>query len=172
VSLQNGGELLLCGSTYIETTPGTIKCNNTINSNAGSTINFLKNASKNSTLDTKNLTLNGTVKVTLLSGYTPKAGDELTLWTVSGTLSGTPQYDLPALPEGLYWDVRGLSEKTGVLRITDDATVGIRRTTADAGPCNVYDLQGRLVSRQSTATSTEGLPAGIYIRGGKKIVVK
>ena len=172
VSLQNGGELLPCGSTYNETTPGTIKCNNTINSNAGSTIHFLKNASKNSTLDTKNLTLNGTVKVTLLSGYTPAVGDELTLWTVSGTLSGTPQYDLPALPEGLYWDVRGLSEKTGVLRITDDATVGIRRTTVDADPCNVYDLQGRLVSRQSTATSTEGLPAGIYIRGGKKIVIK
>ena len=97
VSLQAGGELMPCGSTFAETIPGTIRCNNTINVNSGSTITFMKNASKNSTLDTKNLTLNGTVKVVLLSGYTPKAGDTMTLWTVSGTLSGTPSFLLPDL---------------------------------------------------------------------------
>ena len=172
LALQSGAELVPCGSTLTETTPGTIKCNNTINSYAGSTITFLRNASKNSTLNTKNLTLNGTVKLTLISDYTPQLGDEYTLWTVSGTLNGTPTFDLPELPEGLYWDVRGLSEKTGVLRVTDDATVGLRRLQADADPCNVYDLQGRLVSRQPSATSTQGLPAGVYIRGGRKIMVK
>ena len=172
LTAQTGGELVPCGSTLTETTPGTIKCSNTINANAGSTINFLRNATKNSTLDTKNLTFNGTVKLTLVNGYTPKLGDEYTLWTVSGTLSGTPTFDLPELPEGLYWDVRGLSEKTGVLRVTDDATVGIRRLQADADPRNVYDLQGRLVSRQPTTVSTQGLPAGVYIRGGRKVVVK
>ena len=155
-----------CGSTFMETTPGTIKCNNTINSYAGSTIVFIRNASKNSTLDTKNLTLNGTVKVTLLSGYTPKAGDAFTLWTVSGTLSGTPSYDLPALPEGLYWDIRGLSEKTGVLRVTDDITVsGVKMVKAENTSDRIYDLQGKQVR-------IESLKPGVYVRGGKKIVVK
>lgn len=172
LALQSGAELVPCGSTLTETSPGTIKCNNTINSYEGSTVTFLRNASKNSTLTTKNLTLNGTVKLTLVGGYSPKSGDEYTLWTVSGTLSGTPTFDLPTLPEGLYWDVRGLSEKTGVLRVTDDPTVGIHRLQADTDPRNVYDLQGRLVSRQPTTTSTQSLPAGVYIRGGRKVVVK
>ena len=166
VSLQKGGELMPCGSTFMETTPGTIKCNNTINSYAGSTIVFIRNASKNSTLDTKNLTLNGTVKVTLLSGYTPKAGDAFTLWTVSGTLSGTPSYDLPELPSGLYWDIRGLSEKTGVLRVTDDITVsGVKMVKAENTSDRIYDLQGKQVR-------IESLKPGVYVRGGKKIVVK
>ena len=173
LTLQNGGELLVCGSVSNETTPGTIKCNNTINASAGSVVNFLLSPTKNSKLDTKNLTLNSTVKLTFVSNYTPKLGDELTLWTVSGTMSGTPVFELPELPEGLYWDVRGLMEKTGILRVTDDATVGIRQTTmTDSNPLNVYDLRGRLVRRQSSETSTEGLPSGVYIRGGKKIVVR
>ena len=167
VSLQ-GGELMPCGSTLGETTPGTIKCNNTINSYEGSTITFLKNSFKNSTLDTKNLTLNGTVKVTLLDGYTPQVGDELTLWTVSGTLSGTPTYDLPELPEGLYWDIRGLSENTGVLRITNDSAVGIVSTKTKDAKLKVYDLNGRQVS----AEGTDGLPAGVYLQGGHKVVIK
>ena len=35
---------------------------------------------------------------------------------------------------------------------------------------NIYNLNGQLV-RQG-ATSTEGLPSGLYIVGGKKVVVK
>ena len=172
VSLQAGGELMPCGSTFAETIPGTIKCNNTINVNSGSTITFMKNASKNSTLDTKNLTLNGTVKVVLLSGYTPKAGDTMTLWTVSGTLSGTPSFLLPDLPDGLYWDASGLSEKTGVLRITDDASQsGIGRMAADTEVlAEVYNMSGTRVAtfrttkgEASAKVRQAGLRMGTYI---------
>ena len=172
LSLQKGGELKPCGSTLTETTPGTIKCNNTINSYAGSTIVFMRNALKNSTLDTKNLTLNGTIKVELLSGYTPKAGDTFTLWTVSGTLSGTPTYDLPELSEGLYWDTTDLMQATGILKITDQIPAGISVPMADRNGRHVYDLKGRLVSRQASSTSVDGLAPGIYIRGGKKVIVR
>ena len=172
VSLQKGGELKPCGSTLTETTPGTIKCNNTINSYAGSTIVFMRNALKNSTLDTKNLTLNGTIKVELLSGYTPKSGDTFTLWTVSGTLSGTPTYDLPELSEGLYWDTTDLMQATGILKITDQIPAGISVPMADRNGRHVYDLKGRLVSRQASSTSVDGLAPGIYIRGGKKVIVR
>ncbi len=51
-------------------------------------------------------------------------------------------------------------------------STGVSAVKADADACNVYDLQGRLVSRQSSATSTEGLRPGLYVRGGKKVVVK
>ena len=35
---------------------------------------------------------------------------------------------------------------------------------------DIYDLSGRLVRKD--ATTTEGLPSGIYVRRGKKIIVK
>ena len=35
--------------------------------------------------------------------------------------------------------------------------------------CIIYDLRGQLVRRNGT---TEGLPAGIYVVNGKKVMVK
>jgi len=165
VVLQSGAELMPCAASLLaETMPGTIKCNNTINVQAGAVLRFIVGSTKNSMLDTKNLTLNGTVMLTLNREL--KAGDELTLWTVSGTFSGTPQFDLPA---GYEWDTSRISE--GILKVAAVNT-GIRAAQGDADPRNVYDLQGRLVRRQATAISTEGLPTGIYLRGGRKVIVK
>ena len=49
------------------------------------------------------------------------------------------------------------------------STDGISTTTFDTpAPATVYDLRGRLV--RSGTTSLEGLPRGIYIVGGKKVV--
>ena len=70
---------------------------------------------------------------------------------------------------GIIWDTTRISE--GVL-VVKDIEMGIAPVMADQDPRNVYDLTGRLVRRQATATSTEQLPAGIYIRGGRKVVVK
>ena len=95
-----------------------------------------------------------------------KAGDELKLWTVSGTFSGTPKFDLPA---GYVWDTSRINE--GVL-VVKDIDTGISTALADKDACNVYDLRGHLVSRQATATSTEGLASGVYLRGGRKVIVK
>ena len=173
LTLQKGAELLPCASTVVETTSGTLKCNNTINVNEGAVANFLINATKNSKLEAKSIIMNGTVSVRIQGSRELKDGDEFTLWTASSSFSGTPDFDLPELPDGLYWDVRGLSEKEGVLRVTSDATVGIRPAAmADLDPQNVYDLKGRLVRRLSAGATTDGLPAGIYVRGGRKIVVK
>lgn len=170
VRMEAGAELLPCASTFVETTPGTIICNNTINAKEGSTITFIRNATKNSTLNTVNLTMNGTVKVTLLAAYSPKVGDEFTLWTVSGTFSGTPTFDLPELPAGMAWDTSGMASKTGVLRIvnaTDINTLNVEHGTMNG---HVYDLQGRKVTNGQSLNGK--LPRGIYIRGGKKTVVK
>ena len=163
--LESGATLIPCGSTLLETTPGTIKCNYTLRADEGAVVNFLVNSTKNSVLSPSKLTMNGTVKITLNSRQM-KAGDALTLWNVT-TYEGTPTFDLPDLPEGLYWDVREVAQPTGVLRVTDDATVGIRSMVRTDAADRIYDLRGRLVK---TGT-TDGLPAGLYIRGGKVIVV-
>ena len=62
--------------------------------------------------------------------------------------------------------------------MTEDEVTGIQSTLADktdgeglfSTPADVYSLQGVLVRQQ--ATSTDGLPKGIYIVKGKKILVR
>lgn len=166
VTLQSGGLLIPCASAVNEVSPGTITVNNTLTANDGATVEFLVSTAKTSQVKAKNIIMNGTVKVTLVGNRELQVGEELKLWTLSGTFSGTPKFDLPA---AYTWDTSRISE--GVLVVTGIDT-GISGPMADADPCNVYDLRGRLVSRQATATSTDGLPAGVYIRGGKKIAIK
>lgn len=166
LTAQSGGLVMPCASAVNETTPGTITVNNTVTVNEGAVVNFLVNKSKNSAINAKNLTFNGTVKVTFTADRELKEGDELQLWTLSGTFSGTPTFELP---EEYTWDTSRISE--GILVVTGIST-GIKTMVAESDPRNVYDLNGRLVRRQQTANSTEGLPAGIYIRGGKKFVKK
>ncbi len=166
VTLQSGGLLIPCASAVNEVSPGTITVNNTLTANDGATVEFLVSTAKTSQVKAKNIIMNGTVKVTLVGNRELQVGEELKLWTLSGTFSGTPKFDLPA---AYTWDTSRISE--GILVVTGIDT-GISGPMADADPCNVYDLRGRLVSRQATATSTDGLPAGVYIRGGKKIAIK
>jgi len=170
LTMNSGAVLVPCASLYNETTPGTIKTGALMNVKEGATINFLFNASKKSQLQPAMLTMNGTVKVTLLNGYTPQKGDEFTLWEVMRTFSGTPQFDLPELPDGLYWDVTGVNQQTGVLRVTDDPS-GIGRIASEAQvDCQVFTLSGMKVAEYQIARSAavaearqQGLQTGTYI---------
>ena len=54
-------------------------------------------------------------------------------------------------------------ETTGIDDITDDAM-------GENGP--VYDLQGRRVADRLDDNARSQLPAGVYIVGGKKVIVK
>ena len=164
---MSGGEIVPCGSAVNETTPGTITVNKAVKVSSDGVVNFLVNASKNSTISATSLTFNGTVKVTLVANRELKAGDELKLWTVSGTFSGTPSFDLPA---GYTWDTSRISE--GVIVVTGTTGISQIENGKLTMENSVYDLNGRLVRRMSTASDIKGLPAGIYIRGGKKVVVK
>lgn len=168
--IKSGGELLLCGSTLSETNPGTIKGSNLIRVEEGGTVTFLKNSTKNSFIETPKLDINGTIKVKLLSNYTPTAGTEITLWKVTETFTGTPTFDLPQLPEGLVWDTSKLTDGTGILSVKE--ATGITSVLSDSDTLNIYDLNGRLVKRLATASDIYSLPAGIYIQGGKKVIIK
>ena len=114
------------------------------------------------------LTINGTIRIEAAEKHTLAVGDEIRLWPATTKLSGTMKFDMQG---GVTWDTRRISE--GVLVVKEvTETTGVSAALADADACNVYDLRGRLVSRQTTVTGTDGLPAGIYIRGGRKVVVK
>ena len=74
----------------------------------------------------------------------------------------------------------GFSETTAItgdktVNVTVTITTGIDGVTNDAagtadGP--VYDLQGRRVADRLDAAARHQLPAGVYIVGGRKVVVK
>ena len=171
LQLQSGGTLVPCGSTSNETTPGIIKTNALLNVQQGAVVNFLIGNGKNSQLQPQMMTFNGTVKVTLLDGYSPKSGDEFTLWTVTNTFSGTPVFELPQLPDGLYWNTDGLKDKTGVLRITGNASDGIGRIgTNETVEAQVFTTGGMQVGTIQTrradlrqAVRQLGVQSGIYI---------
>jgi len=132
---------------------------------------FNINNTKNSQLTAPNLTINGTVKVVVADDFTPKVGDEFTLWNITGNLNGTAKYELPTLPTGLYWNVDGLKQKTGVLRITGNAADGIGRIDGQATvSCEVYNTKGQLVGTVQTQRSNLrqavrklGVQAGAYL---------
>ena len=119
-----------------------------------------------------------TVSVYLASSYDPTVsigGDEAKadsffVFNFQKATVGDVKFDLPELPEHYYWDTSYF--KTGYLYIRYSASTGVRTPFADMDPRNVYNLNGRIVRRMASATAIDGLPAGIYIRGGKKILVK
>ena len=92
----------------------------------------------------------------------PERGSTLTVsWLLAtvfpflatSTFSGTPKWELPELPEGLYWDTSGLAQKTGVLRVTNDPS-GISPIAASHQvTCEVYSLSG---SKVMTLQTTKG----------------
>ena len=146
LTMENGAEAAFEGKNPIDFSemPGVLKTTAAVNVKQGAILNFqIQDKDTYSKLLPTFLTMNGTVKVTLHEDYTPKTGDAFTLWETTRTFSGTPNYDLPALPAGLYWNTTALAQKTGVLSITDDPALGIGQLPADAlVACEVYTVGG------------------------------
>ena len=115
--------------------------------------------------------LSGDITVTVKG--TLKARDEVVLWKCGSLLtSSNLVVNLPELPEGLYWDTTDFLKKEGKLRVTDTPTgikgvwrqeSGDRRQEMGDRSQEIYDLQGR---KQSAPRK------GIYIKNGKKIVIR
>jgi len=99
------------------------------------------------------------------SGNSLKAGTVLTLWkAASFSKSDNVVVTLPELPAGLYWDTSELYTKEGRLAVTDVPPTGIREVQTDDDGNSIYTLGGAKVS--------EPLQKGIYIKNGKKIIIK
>ena len=113
---------------------------------------------------TGTLSVTGSINVTW-TGTQPKNGESVTLWTV-GKLSvpSSVTINLPTLPSGLYWDTSDLLKTEGILRVTNVPT-GIRAIHADGDNAGYYyTLDGVRIENPTKK--------GIYIKNGKKIIIK
>ena len=126
-------------------------------------ISKIKGIISNSYLEVeRSLIIIGTIDITLKG--TMKAGDRIVLWKVGSLQANNAVVNLPELPEGLYWDTSNLLTTEGVLKVTDDAS----------------GIQGVMMDRNSSGRTftLSGIPVenpakkGIYIKNGKKIIIK
>ena len=149
-----------------------VKSSATMRFNEGSTLEiYILGANEYSSIEPRFLNMNGTLKVVLGEDYQPKAGDTFTIWKASSTYTGTPAFELPELPEGLYWVTSGMAAKEGVLSITDDASQGIGLMAADTPVvCEVYTMSGIHVTtvnavKGNAAATVRRMPlaAGTYV---------
>ena len=109
------------------------------------------------------LTVTGNINVTL-TGNSPKLGEEIILWKVKTISASSAVLNLPNLSSGLYWDTTELFKPEGKLKVTDVAS-GVRDIRADVlENGQIYTLGGVPVK--------EPLKKGIYIKNGKKFIVK
>ena len=119
-----------------------------------------------------------TVSVYLDTSYDPAASigtdeakaDSFLVFSFAKATVGDVKFELPQLPDHYYWDTTHF--KKGYLYIRYTASTGILTPFADNDRKNIYDLKGRLVRRMSSTADMKGLPAGVYIRGGKAFVVR
>ena len=111
----------------------------------------------------KALTINGTISIKAAHGHTLQVGDSIRIFTAA-SFAGKPTI---VSNYGIEWDDSRLAEGLLFVKAIDTAIDSI---ISDRTPRNIYDTRGRLV--RSRATSTEGLPAGIYVCEGRKFVVK
>ena len=173
VTLRSGA--ILQPGRNVEDFSGEIKVNKNAVIPSGAIVNMnIRNASNTLTSRSHlnvvgNLSMNGTVNVTLSPGYTPAVGDEIVLWT-AGTFSGTPELNLPQLPQALAWNTDDLLTAKGTLRIVN-AGNGIFAESPDiAVHCRVFTASGMLLTEYDAAlgdavraTQSKGLASGTYV---------
>ena len=121
----------------------------------------------------KTVTINGLVRVRLASSYDAAVGDSIKLVSAT-TIKGTPTFELPELPAGLYWDTANFIGK-GLLRIAakpvgindlpEDETVN---RESEGSQC--YDLSGRTIGNGQRKMRTGQLSHGVYIMEGRKVL--
>jgi len=112
------------------------------------------------------LTMNGTIVITLVDNYDFEVGDSIILWQAT-TFSGTPVLENVVIDaeKGLYWDTVDLNK--GILRVSNDASLGIAGIYTASKESPIYTIDGKYVGNKDNL-----LQPGIYIRNGKKIIIK
>ena len=114
----------------------------------------------------KKLTMNGTISIYLASNYTLEPGDSIVLWQAE-SFEGKPVLESVVIDaeKGLFWDTQDLDK--GILRVSDDVTLGIAGVYADGKQAPIFTLSGRYAGHDLNQ-----LRPGVYLRKGKKIVIK
>ncbi len=126
VTIQSGGTLSP-GNTI-----GNLSFTSTVNLAAGSSyVAEIAGAASNDKITSTTFTANGSIKVTLVGGYSPATGAIFDL--ADGTIAGTPTFDFSAatLPAGLSWDTTSFATN-GTIKVTGTATGSAYDTWATA----------------------------------------
>ena len=110
------------------------------------------------------LNMNGIIRVTVTDDNKLAAGDSIRIWHAEA-MTGTPVLELPA---AFVWDTSRLSEGLLFVVSVDEGISTVLTPRHESG--DIYDIRGRLVRKEGT--STQGLAPGVYIRNGRKFVVK
>ncbi|MDE6532464.1 MAG: autotransporter-associated beta strand repeat-containing protein [Muribaculaceae bacterium] len=175
ITVSSGG--VLEPGSYSDSNPyryGPVFSTGNVTVNQGATLSlYLRVAGKSndcSYISVKGtLSLNGTVAIEMNPDYVPAVGDEFRLW-ITENFKGEPTFELPELPEGLEWDITGLQDASGVLRVAASSGVGMIEDSAVV-TCKVFDITGVLLgtfestkSDVSEAARRElNLRQGIYV---------
>jgi len=142
VTVQSGGTLAPGASA------GTISFPTGVNLEAGSTYaaEIAGAASFDRIVTSGTLTINGTVKVTLLGGYVPAPGAIFDL-ADAATIGGTPTFDFTAatLPGGMTWDT------------TAFATNGTIKVNGSADPFNTWATTNNVTEGKSGDDDKDGI---------------
>ena len=115
------------------------------------------------------LTVDGDVKVTMNPEYAPAVGDQFKLW-ITDSFAGTPNIELPELPEGLAWDFSGLQDATGILKVVEGTGVSMINGN-DPVVCKIFDVAGLCIGTIETTKEASpdaakrelGLTSGLYL---------
>ena len=185
INILNGGVLRAGTNTAANQTSnvGIITVERNVNAEAGSHIYVNRTAADSLSVNAKtgvtsqawafykvngNATLNGTIHVTYKTAWTPALGDYVRVLDCNGTISGTPEFDLQALPDGLGWDTSEFLS-TGVIKVGNAS--GITDIDADGIiSAAIYAVNGqRLATITTTRNSLQadmkaaGMAPGLYV---------
>lgn len=128
-------------------------------------------------------TLNGTIHVSYRAkGWTPKEGEYVRVLQCAKTISGTPEFDLPELPEGLGWDTSKLLSQ-GIISVVNATGINEVNVYSDDFVADVYTLAGFKMTTIKTTKETlisdlksHGLASGTYLvrspKGTMKVVIR
>ncbi|MBQ0056364.1 MAG: hypothetical protein KBT20_01795 [Bacteroidales bacterium] len=116
-----------------------------------------------STIDNvSTLSLQGTISIFVSSAYEPQIGDEWQFFTNCNSIIGTPTITVDGYD--IEFDRSRLSE--GILIVSSVTGIGQVAESEPAVSSAVYNLSGRRMPDDAP------LPAGVYIRGGHKFIVR
>ena len=113
----------------------------------------------------KTMSMNGTVSVYVPATHALKLGDEIVLWEAT-TTTGSPKLANVIIDDKFQWNTSRLNEGILIVEEIDPAT-GIDGINAETSKFAIFTLDGRYAG-----TDEQTLSKGIYIRNGKKIIVK
>ncbi|MDE6379761.1 MAG: autotransporter-associated beta strand repeat-containing protein [Muribaculaceae bacterium] len=155
---------------------GPIFASGNVNIAQGGTLSlYLRMAGKGndcSYLDVKgNLTIDGKVIVSMNPEYAPAIGDQFQLWKTE-SFAGTPDIELPELPDGLAWDFTGLHDASGLLKVVEGSGVSMINGN-DPVVCKIFDATGLCLGTIETTKdkAPEAIKRELNLRSGFYLVV-